>query len=134
MPNISTLVLGIYAGTIFVALAFSRQFNKEFQDKYPSKRPFTWGFFISIVGVLISAIAGYIYILDVILEPHKGVYMGLVKATTSFITAVVYYFMFKRNRVAWVIGTVGSLNPILWIINGIYLKHRWQEMDPNRKE
>ena len=131
MPSISTLyiiVLWIYAGVFFIALVYSRDLNGAFQLAHPSKRPFTWGFFISIAGVLISAIAGYIYFLDVILGPSKDVYMGVVKAAT------VYYFMFKRNRTAWVIGTIGSLNPILWVINGIYLKHRWQEMDPSRKE
>lgn len=31
----------------------------------------------------------------------------------------------KMSRWALLMGTIGSLNPILWIINGIYLKSRW---------
>lgn len=31
----------------------------------------------------------------------------------------------KFNKYAFLIATVLSLNPLLWIINGIYLKNCW---------
>ena len=31
----------------------------------------------------------------------------------------------KFNKYAFLIATILSFNPLLWIINGIYLKNRW---------
>lgn len=33
----------------------------------------------------------------------------------------------RLSKTAFVIGTVLSINPILWIINGIYIKNRWRD-------
>lgn len=33
----------------------------------------------------------------------------------------------RLSRTALVVGTVLSVNPILWIINGIYIKNRWDD-------
>ena len=33
----------------------------------------------------------------------------------------------RFSKTAFVIGTVLSINPILWIINGIYIKNRWRD-------
>ena len=38
----------------------------------------------------------------------------------------------KFNKYAFLIVTVLSLNPIIWIINGIYLKNRWHHPKVNR--
>ena len=37
----------------------------------------------------------------------------------------------KLNKYAFLIMTVLSLNPIVWIINGIYLKNRWKNPKVN---
>ncbi len=40
------------------------------------------------------------------------------------ITICIY--MLKYNRYAFTAGTALTLNPIIWIINGIYVKNRWE--------
>lgn len=37
----------------------------------------------------------------------------------------IFYFVLRYNRIAFIIGTFLSMNLVLWLINGIYLKRRW---------
>lgn len=37
-------------------------------------------------------------------------------------------FVVKRRRWAWVVLTIASLNPILWIAHYFYVRHRWTEL------
>lgn len=41
------------------------------------------------------------------------------------VNSVLMVFILKHNKYAFLIATVLSINPIVWIINGIYLKNRW---------
>ena len=41
------------------------------------------------------------------------------------INVLVCYFMMHYSRAAFLTLTILSFNPLLWIINGIYLKNRW---------
>lgn len=53
---------------------------------------------------------------------------GLATAAYGLVFTVVGAFMYKRRRWAWLVGTLLSLNPIVYIVNIIYLKNRWNEM------
>jgi hypothetical protein len=48
------------------------------------------------------------------------------------LNAVLMIMILKLNKYAFLIATVLSLNPIIWIINGIYLKNRWKHPKVNR--
>ena len=37
----------------------------------------------------------------------------------------------KFNKYAFLVATVLTINPLLWIINGIYLKNRWDHPKVN---
>ena len=52
----------------------------------------------------------------------------LIWAIYGFLMGVCGIFMYRRNRWVWLFGTLFSLNPLLWIVNGIYLRNRWAEM------
>jgi hypothetical protein len=41
------------------------------------------------------------------------------------INLMVGMFMLHYNRTAFLVMTILSLNPLVWIINGVYLKNRW---------
>ena len=41
------------------------------------------------------------------------------------INSILMVLILKYNKYAFLIATILSLNPLLWIINGIYLKNRW---------
>lgn len=46
---------------------------------------------------------------------------------------VLMILILKYNKYAFLIATIISINPVLWIINGIYLKHRWTYKGPIKK-
>ena len=41
------------------------------------------------------------------------------------INTILMIFILKFNKYAFLIATILSINPLLWIINGVYLKNRW---------
>jgi uncharacterized membrane protein YfcA len=101
----------------------------------PNLRPYTWGLYIGL-SVLIFygwfAFAGLIGLFGVFLpgDNTKGdfsrgaallvlVFCGLISASG--------YFCLKRHRWAWVVATIATAVPVIWIINFFYGKNRWQE-------
>jgi hypothetical protein len=48
-------------------------------------------------------------------------------ATNSILMIMILNF----NKYAFLIATILSLNPFVWIINGIYLKNRWNHPKVN---
>lgn len=47
------------------------------------------------------------------------------------INSVLMIMILRFNKYAFLVATIISLNPILWIVNGIYLKRRWQHPKVN---
>lgn len=47
---------------------------------------------------------------------------------TGIMLCLLSMMMYRRNRWAWLIAVIIQVNPIGWIVNGIYLKNRWAEM------
>lgn len=58
----------------------------------------------------------------------KNIAVGI---TIALISAVSGFFIGKYNKYAFLIVTIFSCNPILWIINGVYLKNRWNHPKVN---
>lgn len=44
------------------------------------------------------------------------------------------YKIIKRKKWSWILGTIMSLNPILFIINWIYARNRWDEFTQEYSE
>jgi len=47
------------------------------------------------------------------------------------LNTILMIMILRFNKYAFLIATVLSLNPIVWIINGIYLKNRWKHPKVN---
>ena len=50
------------------------------------------------------------------------------------INVICIIFMLKYNKYAFLISTMFSLNPLIWLINGIYLRNRWNHPKVNSKD
>jgi len=99
--------------------------NNENKSKDISKYGFIWW----LVQGWLSLILGSIIIL-VTMQQSKdmlGPYSFLL-----IYNIVLNILVLKMNKYAFLIGTITSLNPVLWIINGIYLKHRWHLPEVNK--
>lgn len=67
-----------------------------------------------------TLILGTLYLLATGLGEYKVV-GALLLVLNIWLGAAIL----SMSRWAFLLGTIASLNPILWVINGIYLKNRW---------
>ena len=51
--------------------------------------------------------------------------------TLIVINTILNVMILKFNKYVFLIATILSINPIFWIINGIYLKNRWNHPKVN---
>jgi NADPH:quinone reductase-like Zn-dependent oxidoreductase len=109
---IALALVGVPILVSIVPIALAIVLNRRFRRRHPDRKPYRWGYYFSIV----SAVAGLV--LGTILE--SVLVCGLIYA-------VLACFFALRHRWAWLALTVLSFNPIVWIINGIYLRKRWAE-------
>jgi hypothetical protein len=124
-------IAGLFDLYFLAAIGFSIwiafKLEKRLKMRLPHVRPYKWGFYTGCMGVagapllLISPIA--------ISTAKTGEDMLGVLALAAWliIQSVCGFFIIKRRRWAWVIGTILWLCPLVWIINNIYAKHRWKE-------
>jgi len=68
---------------------------------------------------------GNLYMLGVLSE-QVGLAVVLIIVNT-----VLMIMILKFNKYEFLIATIISLNPLLWIINVIYLKNRWNHQKVN---
>ncbi len=97
---------------LFVALAL----NSRFQRRNPGKRAYRWGYFVSVVS-LVAGIA-----LGVALEAGPAVLV-----TCVLVYGVLSWGFAWRRHWAWIALTIFTFNPIVWIVNLVYLRRRWGE-------
>jgi hypothetical protein len=106
----------IYALVVAWPIAHTR--GKEWRKDHPDKLPFKWGHFQSVICMG--------HLMGVVFFAHGA--EGALFAVWMLAIAVCGFYMSRRHRWAWVVGTLLSMNPVLWVVDGIYLKNRWAEM------
>ena len=90
----------------------------------PESRTYAWGYFQGCIGLLSGA-------LGLVLMIAGGISGNPTWFGTGALFAALYgvpgFFVMRRRRWAWIILTIAMVNPISWIINGIYARNRWSE-------
>lgn len=82
---------------------------------------FTWWKIWAWLGLTI----GNLYILSVMQNAPTLAIVLLI------INNVLNILILRYNKYAFLIATIICLNPILWVINGVYLKNRWRHEKVN---
>lgn len=122
----STISIVIIIGIIILIAPIIGAYalNRKHMKIRPSCRPFMWGYYNALSTFLLP-----------LLVLGKAVEYNLDKTSTQILLTVltiIYYSLailtLRRSRLAFLLLTIISINPILWIINGIYLKNRWIEL------
>jgi hypothetical protein len=115
---------------VIVSVFVAFKLEKRLKERTPATRPYRWGFYVGCMGIacapiiLLMALAG----LGGIITKQPGVATECIGyALYCAIQAVCGWFIIKRKRWAWVVGTAASFNIVWWIANSIYAKNRWQE-------
>ena len=112
---IALALIGIPLGVLILPIVVAVVLNRQFRRRHPGYKPFRWGYYFSLMGVI------------------GGILLGIfLESTTAMIVCAVIYavlawFFAQRHRWAWIALTIFSFNPVAWIINFIYLRRRWAE-------
>lgn len=110
----------IFVATMFcILMSFSME--RKLKKRLPNTRPYKWGFFVGCLDLVAAAIMLLMFFIDTAVG-DKPLYIA-----ASVIGVIFGYYIIKRKRWAWGVGTILTMNPIGWMINGIYAARRWRE-------
>jgi NADPH:quinone reductase-like Zn-dependent oxidoreductase len=113
---IAFALIGTLIGVPVIPLVVALVLNRRFKRRHPGHRPYRWGYFFAVF----SFVAGIGF--GLMLE--SGFVAAIVCAA---VYAVLAWLFALRHHGAWIALTILSFNPIVWIINLIYLRKRWAE-------
>ena len=118
--------------TLLVAIPASFVLDKSLHRTFPGVQPYKWGYFMGVGGVISSLIYGVLLLASIhnakVGEERTTLFVLLAYA---LIIAVTHFLIIKRQRWAWVTGTILQFNPLLWVLNTIYIRSRWAELSSN---
>jgi len=132
--SLSTMIIIV---CIIASIVIAIKVGNVFDEKYPNLQPYKWGFFQGWVGLLTGGVLTILMLInplllfsDLKLSEDEGfrIFVTVFMAVYMSIMAIACLFIIKRKRWGWIVATILSLNPILWVVNGIYLKNRWKEL------
>jgi len=104
---------------------------KHCNSKLNIELGYTWWKIYSFLFVgtnllfFISFWMGFFHVDEVGLSREFFMAVGI---TTGLLLTLLIYSL-SINKTVFLITTIISLNPLIWIINGIYLKNRWQDVE-----
>src|SRR5262249_7822515 len=114
---IAFALVAIPIGVAIVPVVIAFLLNRRFRRRNAEMRPFRWGYYFSVVSFLAGLALGGVMELGP---------LGVI------LCAVIYgglaWFFAQRHRWAWLTLTILSFNPLVWLINAIYLRKRWAEL------
>jgi NADPH:quinone reductase-like Zn-dependent oxidoreductase len=113
-PFVIPLVLLIVFVGLPIAAAIA--LNRRFQSRHPGAKPFRWGYCFSIQACMLGILLGVVLEFGVL----TAIVVGLVYTLLAWSFA-------RRRRWAWITLTIVTFNPLVWIVNAIYLWKRWRE-------
>lgn len=86
-------------------------------DYGQEQRGFTWWTFSGWASLIVGT--------GMFLSLFKD--SGVLAGTLAILNICMSVWIILFSRTAFIVGTIVSLNPLLWIINGIYIKNRWND-------
>ena len=124
-------LLDLYVLVAVVAsICIASSLEKSLKTRLPATRPYMWGFYTGCMGVACAPLA-VVAALGMAVAGINGRWetFGLFLALTAWLalSTVSGWFIIKRKRWAWLLGTILSGNILVWIINYIYGRNRWGE-------
>lgn len=123
-PNINLVLL---AG-ILLTLPLAFLLNSHLQKRCLAIKNYVWGYTQGLAGILagITGIAYVLYGMYKFPDAPPGIINYLLAA--SALAIVFGIFTLRRYRIPFILLSLTTLNPVLWIINSIYIWNRWKEL------
>ena len=138
---ITVIVVILMAVVPLVLWDQAKRADARLRTNNPSTLPFKWGYLYGIAVLCFGVIASIGLLSTGLLPSPPGVPERAPDAR-ALVSLVMWalpltasgYFVLRRKRWAWVFATVLSLNPLIWVINGVYGARRWREMGQNLRQ
>lgn len=109
---------------VIPSLILAKMTKGIMKRKHPECISFTWGYYLGYQGIL-TGFAMTIYFIDYMVNTY---YSGFFDILTLVIFNILYIAInirvLRRNRLAFIINTIFTFNPVIWIYNYIYIKDR----------
>lgn len=106
--------------------------DHHLRDADPRCQRFFWGYFFGYAKLFQGVLAVFLVFGIPGETGHDRV--ALIGVAIYFsIQSVLGWFVIKRQRWAWIVGTLASLNPAIYIANAFYGKTRWRELEPSER-
>ena len=110
----------IVVGTLALVPAWLFEWRRR--RRHPNTLSFAWGYWCSLRAIG-AALFSFLYF-----GTETKSLEGWTLSVIGFLEAICGVLMFYRMRLAWIVWTVLSLNPLIWLINSFYLRKRWRGM------
>lgn len=117
------LVLGIATVVLFTPFICAYLLNKRLKKHHPECKSFFWGYYSALALLVFQPflVAGQLHNADLSVLRFGVSFCFLITLPFSVMTLL-------RKRIGFILLTAITLNPIVWIINGFYIKNRWNEL------
>lgn len=123
-PNYLVLAILFTVPCLPMAIAL----NKTQREKSPKLRPYTWGYFFGMSGAFAFSVFAVLQVIGDINARGDRAGTSFVFGLSLSIAAVAFALVIRRNKWAFILATIFSMNPAFWIINGFYIRKRWEEL------
>lgn len=124
--------ISFLVAVVVITVIYSYFKNRKFMAENPGKKRYMWGFYQGAAPLVVCILLS-ILMIAVGENPFNLQGDEQLGAIYFIVMGSIGYFVIKRNRWAFVIQTIISMNPIMWIINSIYIYRRWSEMKAPEK-
>lgn len=120
------LLYTLVAACVSIPVAFNLE--NRLKVRLPHTKPYKWGFYIGCMNLAVTPLALLSFMALFTVSTSDAVLGALIMAVYFSIHAVSGWFIIKRRRWALIVGTILQCNLFSWVINGIYLSRRWEEL------
>jgi hypothetical protein len=118
--------------TAVISFYCQRKFGLRGDFTYKEKS-FIWMFFQGWLSVYLGSVGAFVYASELYSSVHSGHFSGDFVYVIWLISCLLYgvcglVLIIHKSRIAWILITLFTFNPILWIINYYYGSKRWDLM------
>jgi hypothetical protein len=120
LANLILLLLIIII--LLIEISFAKRLDRKRNQISPQHLPYKWGFFFGINAIVWTMLT----IIVAIFSPEISNWLALAIIA---IWGIPGYFVVQRKKWAWIMLSIFSMNPFVWIANYFYGKNRWHEFN-----
>jgi len=127
MEILSKIIIWIVLlGSLWAIIKYTKKIDAEFKEWSPKSNPYVWGYLMGILYFMFG-IAILCLFIHTFLNKEADLIMLPISLIPVYINIAIGIKVINRSEKAFMIATVFTLNPIIWVINYFYMKNRYDD-------